>query len=82
MWKQHDSDTIFISNYAMIIQDSIGKVFDSREIAYYMVANDYFGPRRTNRPHSTPNYGPGKSKFEIYYYRQIYYFPEKWIIYE
>ena len=23
-----------------------------------MAVNAYFGPRRTNRPHATPNYGP------------------------
>ena len=39
-----------------------------------MVFNDYFGHRRTNIPQETPNYGPGRSKFEIYYYRQTYHF--------
>ena len=34
-----------------------------------MGVNTYFGPRRTNIPHATPNYGPLKSKFEVYYYR-------------
>ena len=42
-----------------------------------MVGNAYFGPRQINRPHTKPNYGPGKSKFEIDYYRQIYCFPGK-----
>ena len=42
-----------------------------------MGLNAYFGPRRTNRPHGTPNYGPGKSNFEINYYRQTYCFPEE-----
>ena len=41
-----------------------------------MGVNDYFGPIKTNRPYETPNYGPGKSKFGIYYYRQTYCFPE------
>ena len=30
-----------------------------------MGVNYYFGIRRTNIPHAKPNYGPGKSKFEI-----------------
>ena len=34
-----------------------------------MGVNTYFGPRRNNIPHTTPNYGPGKSKFEVDYYR-------------
>ena len=42
-----------------------------------MGVNSYFVPRRTNRPHATPNYGPGKSKFDIDYYRQTDYPPEK-----
>ena len=45
-------------------------------------ANDYFGPIRTNIPHETPNYGPGKSKFEIDYYRWIYSFQKNVLIYE
>ena len=32
-----------------------------------MGVNAYFGPRITNIPHETPNYGPGKYKFEIDY---------------
>ena len=42
-----------------------------------MGVNDYFDPRRKNRPHETPNYGPEKSKFEFYSYRQKYFSPEK-----
>ena len=42
-----------------------------------MGVNDYFGPRRTNIPHATPNYGAGKYKFGDDYYRQTYFFPEK-----
>ena len=61
----------------MNIQDAIGKVFGSRDWAYSMVVNDYFDPIRTNIPHATPNYRPEKSKFEIYYYRQTFGFPEK-----
>ena len=34
-----------------------------------MGVNDYFCPIRTNTPHVTPNYGHGKSNFEIDYYR-------------
>ena len=48
------------------IQYIIGKGFGSREIAYYMGVNSYFGPRRTNRPHETPNYGLDKYKYEVY----------------
>ena len=54
----------------MNIQDGIGKGFGSRERAYYMGVNIYSVPRQTNRPHETPNNGPGKSKYEVYYYRQ------------
>ena len=32
-----------------------------------MGVNAHFFPRRTNRPYSTPNYGPGESKFEVDY---------------
>ena len=37
-----------------------------------MGLNNYFGPRIKNRPHASPNYGPGKSKFEVDYYRQTF----------
>ena len=39
-----------------------------------MRVNAYFGPRRTNIPHATPNYGPGKSRFGIDYYKKMYFF--------
>ena len=42
-----------------------------------MVVNSYFGPRRRNRSHATPSYGPGKYKFGVDYYRQTYYSTEK-----
>ena len=42
-----------------------------------MASNYFFGPRRTNIPHSTPNYGPRKYNFEVDYHRQIYCSPEK-----
>ena len=32
-----------------------------------MLLNDYFDPKRTNRPHATPKFGPEKSKFKTYY---------------
>ena len=69
---KHGFETIFTHKYVMNIQYGIDKGFRSREIAYSMGVNAYFGPRRTNRPHSTPNYEPGKSKFEADYYRQTY----------
>ena len=40
-----------------------------------MGVSDYFFPRIKNIPHATPNYGPGKSKFEIDYYKQTYFHP-------
>ena len=39
--------------------------------------NAYFGPRRANIPHVTPNYGPGKSNFWMDCYRQTCFFLEK-----
>ena len=30
-----------------------------------MGVNDYFGPRRTNRPHATTNYGPGNLNLKL-----------------
>ena len=61
----------------MNIQDRIVKVFVSIERAYHMVVNYYFGPRRTNIPHATPNYVPVKSKFEVDYCIQTHCSPEK-----
>ena len=49
----------------------------SREKWDFMGIVDYYGPRQTNRPHATPNYGRGKSKFEVSYYRPTYSNPEK-----
>ena len=42
-----------------------------------MGVNDYFGPRWTNRPNATPNYGPELYKFEVNHYRQKYCSTEK-----
>ena len=80
MWKRHGFETIFTSNDVMNIKYTIGNVFGSIERACYMGVNAYFGPRRTNIPHSTLIYEPGKFKFKIYYYRQKYCFPENWLI--
>ena len=30
-----------------------------------MVVYAYFGPRWTNRPHATPNYGPGNTSLKL-----------------
>ena len=56
MYKRNNFEAIFTSNYFLNIQDSIGKGFGFQEIEYSMVVNYYFEPRRTNRPHATPNY--------------------------
>ena len=61
----------------MNIQDGIDKEFGSIERAYSIVVYAYFGPRCTNRPHATPNYGPVTSKFDVEYYRQTCCSPEK-----
>ena len=42
-----------------------------------MGVNAYVGTRHTNIPHATPNYRHGKSNFEVDYYRQTYFSPEK-----
>ena len=63
MWENHKFETIFTSDDVLNIQYAIGKLFGSRERELYMELNDYFGPRRTNRTHSTPNYVPEQSKF-------------------
>ena len=42
-----------------------------------MGVNDYFDSRKQRRLHATSNYGPGKYRFEVIYYRQIYCSPEK-----
>ena len=55
----------------------MGKVFGSRERAYYLGVNAYFGPIRTNRTHARPNYVHEESKFEVDYHRQTYCSPEK-----
>ena len=56
----------------MNVKDEIGKGFDYRERSDSMGLNAYFGPIRTNRPHTTPKYEPGKSRFEVDYYRDTY----------
>ena len=61
----------------MNIQDKVGKGFGSRERSYFMGVNDYVGSIRMNRPHATPNYEPGKHKFEADYYRKTYCSPQK-----
>ena len=61
----------------MNLQDGIEKLFGSREREYSMEVNDYLCTMRTNEEHAKPNYGPGKYKFEIGYYIQTYYSPEK-----
>ena len=61
----------------MNIQYGIGKGLGHREISYSMGVNAYFGTRRADISHATPNYGPVRSKFEVDYYRQTYRSPEK-----
>ena len=77
MWVNHEFETIFTSNDVMNIQYEIGKGFGCRERSYYMGLNASFCPIRKNIPHAPPNYGPERSKFEAYYYRQTGFSPEK-----
>ena len=72
MWKQHEFETILTSSDVINIQYGTEKVFGSREISYSMGMNDYFGPRRKYISNAPPNNGPGKSRFEVDYFRQIY----------
>ena len=59
------------------IQDGIGYGFWSMGSEYYMGLCSLFCPRRTNIQHETPNYGPVNYKFEVDYYIQTYFSPEK-----
>ena len=61
MWKYHDFETIFTCNDVMNIQYAIGKKFGSTEISYSVGVNACFFPKLTNRPDTTPKYGPLKS---------------------
>ena len=70
MRKQHIFETIFTSDDFLKIQDTIGKGFGFREREFSMRVNAYFSTWIKTRPHATPNYGTGKSKFEINDYRQ------------
>ena len=45
IWKQHNFEIIFTSNYVLNIQYEFGKSFGSREREYSMVLNAYFYPR-------------------------------------
>ena len=38
-----------------------------------MGVNDYFDPIKTEIPHATQMYGPGKSKYKVKYWRQKYF---------
>ena len=58
------------------------KGFGSRERAYYMGVNDYFGRRRTNRPHETTYYGPRKNKFELIITDRHIFLQKKYLIYD
>ena len=82
MCKHNIFKTIFTSDDVLNIKYAIGKIFGYREEAFYMGINFHFPPLRTNIPHVTSNYGPGQSKSEINYYRQTYYFPEKFLTHE
>ena len=53
--KKHDFESIFTFIDVMNIQDGIGEVFGDIERVYYIDVNNYFGTRRTNIPHATPN---------------------------
>ena len=66
----------------MNIQDAIGKGFGSIERSYYIGVNDYFGLRRTNIPHVTPNYETVKYKYEVEYSRQTYCSQESLFLYK
>ena len=76
MCKPREIETIFTYNDVMSIQYFIGNGFGFQIRAFSVGVNAYFDPRRTNGLHETPNYGTGKSKFEIDYCRQTL-FPRK-----
>ena len=83
MWEKHNFENLFTCDDVLNIQYSIRKVFGYRERAFSVGSNNYYPPPRiTNRPHETPNHGPGKSNFDMYYHRKTYSFPENWPIHE
>ena len=80
--EKHDLETIFTSNDFINIKDTTRKGFRFRRRAYSMGVTDYFVPRRTNRPHAAPNYGPGNISMKLLIkYRHIF-LQKNWLIYE
>ena len=47
-----------------------------------MGVNYYFDPRRRNIPHATPNYAPGKCKFELIITDRHIVLQTNWLVYE
>ena len=45
-----------------------------------MGVNAYFVPRQTNRPHSTPNYGPGNKGLKYTIIDKHIFIQENWIV--
>ena len=72
--ERHTFETIFTYNDVVNIKDTIVKGCGYLEIAYSMQLKAYFNPIVSNKTHATHNYGPIKSNFEFYYYRQTYFF--------
>ena len=60
MWKHHNFETIFTSDYVLSIQNPTGKGFGYIRRSFCMGVDVYFSPIIKNIPHKTPNYGTGK----------------------
>ena len=78
--KSREIETIFTYIDVMSIQYFIGNGFGFQIRAFSVRLNAFFNPRRTIGLNATPNYGTGKSKFEIDYCRQTLFSQKNWLI--
>ena len=75
MWKNNYLKKITIDNVREI-QNSVGVCFCNRFFTHTVGVNAWFGPRITNIPLPTPNYGIENTNYIMDYYRQSYCCPK------